>query len=99
MSVNTAYLALLLDAPLQSWGSESRFQRRTTALHPTKSGIIGMMMESFLVDGRQNLTDRSRLVYGQSITDACLGWDTTVEMLNGAAQVLREVLPGRKRAL
>jgi len=43
-----------------------------------ESGIIGMMMESFLVDGRQNLTDRSRLVYGQSITDACLGWDATV---------------------
>lgn len=38
-----AYLALLLDAPLQSWGSESRFQRRTTGLHPTKSGVIGMI--------------------------------------------------------
>jgi CRISPR system Cascade subunit CasD len=39
----TAYLALLLDAPLQSWGFESRFQRRTTPLHPTKSGLVGLI--------------------------------------------------------
>ncbi len=40
---DTAYLALLLDGPLQSWGFASRFQRRTTALHPTKSGVIGLI--------------------------------------------------------
>lgn len=40
---DTSYLALLLDAPLQSWGFASRFERRTTALHPTKSGIIGLI--------------------------------------------------------
>src|SRR5450759_1581166 len=39
----TAYLVLLLDSPLQSWGSASRFQRRTTGLHPTKSGVIGLI--------------------------------------------------------
>lgn len=43
MSSEQYHLALLLDAPLQSWGSSSRFQRRTTGLHPTKSGIIGMI--------------------------------------------------------
>ena len=43
MSTDTAYLALLLDAPLQSWGFASQFQRRTTGLHPTKSGVIGMI--------------------------------------------------------
>ncbi len=43
MSTETAYLALLLDAPLQSWGFESRFQRRTTGWHPTKSGVIGLI--------------------------------------------------------
>jgi len=43
MSADTAYLALLLDAPLQSWGFASRFQRRTTGLHPTKSGVIGLI--------------------------------------------------------
>lgn len=43
MSSDTGYLALLLDAPLQSWGFASRFQRRTTGLHPTKSGVLGMI--------------------------------------------------------
>src|SRR5450755_2874027 len=40
---DTAHLALLLDGPLQSWGFASRFQRRTTGLHPTKSGVIGLI--------------------------------------------------------
>jgi CRISPR system Cascade subunit CasD len=40
---DTAYLTLLLDAPLQSWGFSSRFQRRTTELHPTKSGVAGLI--------------------------------------------------------
>jgi len=38
-----AYLALLLDGPLQSWGFASRFDRRTTGLYPSKSGVIGMI--------------------------------------------------------
>ena len=59
-----------------------------------ESGIIGMMMESFLVDGRQDLTDRARLVYGQSITDACLGWDATVPVLHELAEGVR----ARRRA-
>jgi CRISPR system Cascade subunit CasD len=33
----------MLDAPLQSWGFESRFQRRTTGLQPTKSGVVGLL--------------------------------------------------------
>jgi CRISPR system Cascade subunit CasD len=43
MSTETAYLSLLLDGPLQSWGFASRFQRRTTGLHPTKSGVLGLI--------------------------------------------------------
>lgn len=43
MSTDIVYLALLLDAPLQSWGFESRFQRRNTGSYPTKSGIIGLI--------------------------------------------------------
>src|SRR5271165_1311351 len=38
-----ACLALLLDGPMQSWGHVSRFERRTTALHPTRSGVIGLI--------------------------------------------------------
>ena len=38
-----AYLVLLLDGPLQSWGFTSRFERRTTGLQPTKSGVVGLI--------------------------------------------------------
>ncbi|WP_332811140.1 3-deoxy-7-phosphoheptulonate synthase [Sphingomonas sp.] len=44
--------------------------------------IFGMMVESHLVAGSQPLTRREELNYGQSITDACLGWDDTVELLD-----------------
>lgn len=43
MSTDNAYLALMLDAPLMSFGHASRFQRRTTALHPTRSALTGMI--------------------------------------------------------
>lgn len=46
--------------------------------------IAGVMIESFLEPGRQNLTDAGRagLVFGQSITDACLGWEQTETALD-----------------
>jgi CRISPR system Cascade subunit CasD len=43
MSTDPASLALLLDGPFQSWGFASRFQRRATGLHPTKSGVVGLI--------------------------------------------------------
>ncbi|GAA4706836.1 phospho-2-dehydro-3-deoxyheptonate aldolase [Phytohabitans rumicis] len=50
-----------------------------------QKGIVGVMLESFLVPGRQDLDPTKSLVYGQSITDACMGWDTTVEVLESLA--------------
>jgi 3-deoxy-7-phosphoheptulonate synthase len=41
------------------------------------------------VDGRQDLKDRKHLVYGQSITDACLGWEMTVPVLRELAAAVR----------
>jgi len=43
--------------------------------------IFGVMVESHLVEGRQDLVDGKALIYGQSITDACIGWDATETML------------------
>jgi 3-deoxy-7-phosphoheptulonate synthase len=60
-----------------------------------EAGIIGLMMESFLVDGRQNLVDRTRLVYGQSITDACMGWEATLPVLHELAEAVRQRRAGR----
>ena len=53
-------------------------------------GIAGVMIESFLVPGRQDLADPGTLTYGQSITDACLGWDVTADVLDGLARAVRE---------
>ncbi len=49
--------------------------------------IQGMMVESFLVEGRQDQSDH--MTYGQSITDGCLGWDQTVELLDTLAGGVR----------
>jgi len=54
-----------------------------------ESGIIGVMLESFLVDGRQDLADRASLTFGQSITDACMGWEMTVPALRELAAAVR----------
>ena len=52
--------------------------------------IVGVMLESFLVAGRQEIgMDDAPLAYGQSITDACMDWDATVEVLAGLAEAVR----------
>ena len=53
------------------------------------AAIVGVMLESFLVEGRQDLGDASSLVYGQSITDACIDWDETVTVLRRLAEAVR----------
>jgi 3-deoxy-7-phosphoheptulonate synthase len=47
------------------------------------------MLESNLVAGAQKLVPGEPLVYGQSITDACMGWDETLELLAGLARAVR----------
>jgi len=47
--------------------------------------IIGVMVESHLNEGRQDHTPGCALEYGKSITDACLGWDDTLDVLNTLA--------------
>jgi 3-deoxy-7-phosphoheptulonate synthase len=51
--------------------------------------IIGVMLESNLVAGAQKLVQGEKLVYGQSITDACMGWDDTREALRELADAVR----------
>jgi 3-deoxy-7-phosphoheptulonate synthase len=50
--------------------------------------IVGAMVESFLVGGQQEL-GAGELVYGQSITDGCLDWGSTVSVLDGLAAAVR----------
>ncbi len=52
-------------------------------LESGQHGIAGVMLESFLVPGRQDLG--GELTYGQSVTDACMGWDPTVAVMDRLA--------------
>ena len=54
------------------------------------TGIVGMMLESHLYEGNQalNESDPGSLRYGVSITDPCVGWEETVELLTAAHQAL-----------
>ena len=51
--------------------------------------VMGVMLESFLVAGNQNVGPRDGLVVGQSVTDACLGWNDTLPVLESLAQAAR----------
>ena len=57
--------------------------------------IMGLMIESNLVAGRQDLVPGQPLVYGQSITDGCIDWDSSLKVLEGLAESVRE----RRRTL
>ena len=60
-----------------------------------QTGIVGLMLESFLVDGKQELDWAGGMTYGQSVTDACMGWDMTVSVLHqlaGAVRARRKLL-------
>jgi 3-deoxy-7-phosphoheptulonate synthase len=52
--------------------------------------VIGVMLESFLVDGNQNHESGQPLVYGQSITDKCLGWERTEPLFTELAEAVRK---------
>jgi len=51
-------------------------------------GIFGVMLESFLVGGRQDNGPGVKLTYGQSITDACMSWEATVPVIEGFAEAV-----------
>ena len=52
--------------------------------------IAGVLLESHLVEGRQDIVrGREGLVYGQSVTDGCIGWDSTVAVVGQLAAAVR----------
>jgi 3-deoxy-7-phosphoheptulonate synthase len=52
--------------------------------------IIGLMIESNLVEGRQDVVEGKPLTYGQSITDPCVKWDDTLPVLQALAEAVRQ---------
>jgi len=52
--------------------------------------IVGVMVESHLVGGRQDLVPGKELTYGQSVTDGCIDWDTSIAVLEDLAASVRQ---------
>jgi 3-deoxy-7-phosphoheptulonate synthase len=85
---------LMIDA---SHGNSSKQHERqlavadavATQLESGEDRIVGVMVESNLVGGRQDLVPGRDLARGQSITDACLGWDESVRLLERLAEAVR----------
>ena len=51
---------------------------------------MGVMVESHINEGRQNVVNGIAKNYAQSITDACLGWDDSEALLRGLAEAVRK---------
>jgi 3-deoxy-7-phosphoheptulonate synthase len=70
-------------------------------VHQIREGnrsVVGLMVESFLVAGSQPIpADLKQLRYGCSVTDPCVSFETTEQMLRAAREVLRPVLADRDR--
>ena len=52
--------------------------------------IVGVMVESHLVGGRQDLVPGKELAYGQSITDGCIDWESSLKVLDSLAAAVRQ---------
>lgn len=75
--------------------SEKQFKKQldvsTDVANQIASGstqIFGVMIESHLVEGRQDLVEGEELTYGQSVTDGCIGWDDSEIVLEQLAQAV-----------
>jgi len=85
---------LMIDASHAN--SNKRFKQQMEVAHDVASQIsageeriIGMMIESHLVEGRQDLVPGQPLEYGKSVTDACLGWEDSLLVLDTLAKGVR----------
>jgi 3-deoxy-7-phosphoheptulonate synthase len=85
---------IMVDCSHANSAKQPRLQREvcldvTGQIARGEKRIFGVMLESHLVEGRQDAVPGKSLVYGQSITDACIGWDDTVVLLKGLADAVR----------
>jgi 3-deoxy-7-phosphoheptulonate synthase len=94
--IAAAALAARLMVDFSHANSNKDFKRQidvardvTAQLTGGEDRIVGAMVESHLIEGRQNLLPGKPLEYGKSITDACLGWEDSVALLEMLAQGVR----------
>ncbi len=95
--IAAAALAVRLMVDLSHANSNKDFRRQmdvardvAAQLAAGEDRLMGVMIESHLVEGRQNLVPGGVLEYGQSITDACLGWEDSLAALDLLAQGVRD---------
>ncbi len=86
---------LIVDASHENSGKDHQRQPQVAAaiadqVAAGNGAIVGVMLESFLVAGRQEFEPGADMVYGQSITDACMDWETTVLALDRLAAAVRK---------
>ncbi len=86
---------VVVDASHENSGKDHERQPQVVAevgsqIAAGNEAIVGVMLESFLVAGRQDLESEAPVVYGQSITDACMDWDTTVLALDRLAAAVQQ---------
>lgn len=96
-NLQNAGLATRLMVDCSHANSQKKFHRQVDVCrdisHQLKTGqdnIFGVMIESHLVEGRQNLEAGIELTYGQSITDACLGWEDSEMLLRELAEAVKD---------
>lgn len=94
--LSTAGLAQRVMIDLSHSNSQKNFQRQievgAEVAKQVAGGddrIMGVMIESNLKAGRQDLVPGKELVYGQSITDACIGWEESIPVLDKLAEAVR----------
>src|SRR5579863_3756664 len=81
--------------------SEKKFARQEDVWHSViqqrvdgTASLIGLMVESSLFEGNQPIPDNLKdLKYGVSVTDSCIGWETTERMIRWAGEAMSKVLP------
>jgi 3-deoxy-7-phosphoheptulonate synthase len=55
-----------------------------------EKNIIGLMLESNLIEGNQKINSKENLKYGQSITDSCIGWQETEDIISSLDESLKK---------
>ena len=95
MLLNNAQLASNIMIDCSHGNSEKIYQRQMSVVESIcqqieegPSKIMGVMLESFLIPGKQNIDKGKNLVYGQSITDGCIGWQDTLVALENLARAV-----------
>ncbi len=87
-------MELMVDASHGNSGKDHRRQPVVAAsiadqVAAGEGGLTGVMLESFLADGRQEPGPPETLTYGQSVTDACMDFETTAGVLDTLAAAVR----------